>query len=48
MKCLSCGADLDEESVLFQCPSCKKRIARCGNCRKLNIKYKCECGFEGP
>ncbi|MEM1535830.1 MAG: zinc finger domain-containing protein [Candidatus Pacearchaeota archaeon] len=48
MKCNSCGEEILEESVAFRCPRCKRVIARCGKCRKLNVKYKCECGFEGP
>jgi len=49
LKCNSCGRELDAKSVIFKCPSCSKQdIARCGHCRKLGVKYKCECGFEGP
>jgi hypothetical protein len=48
IKCISCGSGLDEKSVVFQCPACGKRLVRCHKCRKLAIKYKCECGFEGP
>ncbi|UCD21112.1 MAG: RNA-binding protein [archaeon] len=48
IKCASCGADLDDKSVIFECPKCNKKIARCNKCRKLNIKYTCACGFEGP
>ncbi|MCS7134569.1 MAG: zinc finger domain-containing protein [Candidatus Pacearchaeota archaeon] len=48
MKCVSCEAELQEGSVIFTCPSCKRQIARCGKCRKLSVKYKCGCNFEGP
>ncbi|MBI5148430.1 RNA-binding protein [Candidatus Pacearchaeota archaeon] len=46
MKCLSCG--LEGKGIIFHCQSCNKKLARCQNCRKLSIKYKCECGAEGP
>ncbi|MEM4703100.1 MAG: zinc finger domain-containing protein [Candidatus Pacearchaeota archaeon] len=48
MECNTCGSGLEEESVIFKCPACKKTIARCGKCRKLSVKYVCGCGFEGP
>ena len=48
MECTSCGKELGEKASVFPCPKCGKRIMRCKNCRKLNIKYKCECGFVGP
>jgi len=35
--------------VSFKCPECgKETIARCTKCKRLNINYKCKCGFEGP
>lgn len=48
MKCISCGVEVEEEGVIFECPMCSKKIARCGKCRKVSVKYKCKCGFEGP
>jgi len=48
MKCMSCGAGLGDGSVVFECSNCKKKISRCGKCRKLSIKYTCECGMVGP
>ncbi|MEM4153129.1 MAG: zinc finger domain-containing protein [Candidatus Pacearchaeota archaeon] len=49
IRCLSCGKELlEDEGVIFKCPSCEKKIIRCSKCRKLSVKYKCECGFEGP
>lgn len=47
-KCISCGRFLEKKGVIFNCPLCKKEIARCSGCRKLSIEYKCKCGFEGP
>ncbi len=50
--CTSCGVSISniEGSTKFMCPSCgKKLIVRCGECRKLGVRYKCsECGFIGP
>jgi len=47
--CVSCGKQVAEKGVIFKCPSCgKKDIVRCNHCRKLGVKYKCDCGFEGP
>ncbi len=48
LKCISCGKSLNKEGIIFKCPSCGKKIIRCNHCRKIGIKYKCECGFEGP
>jgi predicted RNA-binding Zn-ribbon protein involved in translation (DUF1610 family) len=48
MRCTSCGSELDKGSVVLECPKCDNKIARCGKCRNLSIKYKCKCGFEGP
>jgi len=48
MKCISCKKEFSEGAV-FKCPSCGKEIiARCEKCKKLNVKYKCKCGFIGP
>ncbi|MBU2523251.1 MAG: RNA-binding protein [Nanoarchaeota archaeon] len=48
MKCSSCKIDFSA-GVKFKCPSCRKEtIARCGKCKKMNVKYDCKCGFEGP
>lgn len=48
-KCISCGKEIAEESIIFKCPTCGKEITRCGHCRKLTVSYKCpQCGFEGP
>jgi len=50
-RCISCNESLtnDKEATSFKCPICnKKEMFRCGNCRKLGAKYKCDCGFEGP
>lgn len=48
--CISCKNDIiaDEKSVSFKCPVCDDLIVRCGKCRKLMVKWKCDCGFEGP
>lgn len=48
MKCSSCNKEICTEGVIFKCPNCGHQIARCVSCRKLSIKYKCKCGFEGP
>ncbi|MBS3073277.1 RNA-binding protein [Candidatus Pacearchaeota archaeon] len=48
MKCTSCNKDISQDGIGFKCPQCKKRLTRCNNCRSLIVKYKCECGFEGP
>ncbi|MCL6500446.1 MAG: zinc finger domain-containing protein [Candidatus Pacearchaeota archaeon] len=49
IRCQSCNEELGQNSVVFKCPSCGKRdITRCDHCRKVGVKYKCECGFEGP
>ena len=49
VKCLSCGKELNRDGVVFKCPSCGKHIIiRCNHCRKVGVKYKCECDFEGP
>ncbi|MEM2956200.1 MAG: zinc finger domain-containing protein [Candidatus Pacearchaeota archaeon] len=48
MKCVSCGKNF-VKGVCFICPECgKRKIARCFECKKLNVTYKCECGFQGP
>ncbi|MCX6741627.1 MAG: zinc finger domain-containing protein [Candidatus Pacearchaeota archaeon] len=46
--CTSCGKIVGGEGTVFRCPSCEKTISRCAFCKKLGIKYKCDCGFEGP
>ncbi|UZE93839.1 MAG: RNA-binding protein [Candidatus Pacearchaeota archaeon] len=49
VKCISCGKELSKGGVILKCPSCgKKTIVRCDHCRKVGVKYKCDCGFEGP
>ena len=48
MECTSCRKMLDKNGVVFKCPNCGKQIIRCHDCKKLGVKYKCECGFEGP
>ncbi|MGB9707917.1 MAG: zinc finger domain-containing protein [Candidatus Pacearchaeota archaeon] len=48
-KCTSCGKEVTKNSMVFKCPHCSKHeLVRCARCRKLSIKYKCNCGFEGP
>jgi hypothetical protein len=47
LNCASCDKIISE-GVTFKCPSCAKMIVRCKFCKKLGVKYKCECGFEGP
>jgi len=51
-KCSSCNSDISvvPNSIIFKCPNCgKTTIVRCGKCRRMVVKYKCEsCGFEGP
>jgi hypothetical protein len=47
MKCINCGIDF-VKGVQFKCPNCEKLIARCLKCKKLAVKYRCSCGFEGP
>lgn len=48
-KCLSCDKEVLNDSVVFKCSNCgKHKIVRCQHCKKLSIKYKCSCGFEGP
>ncbi|MCX8193923.1 MAG: zinc finger domain-containing protein [Candidatus Pacearchaeota archaeon] len=47
--CSSCSKELlEDEGVIFKCPFCEKKMARCAKCRKVSVKYKCACGFEGP
>jgi predicted RNA-binding Zn-ribbon protein involved in translation (DUF1610 family) len=48
--CVSCKRDISasEKSAEFKCPVCEEKVVRCGKCRKLMVKYTCECGFEGP
>lgn len=48
MKCNSCNKEISNDGLVFKCPECGKKINRCDKCRKLSVKYKCECGFEGP
>ena len=51
-KCISCKKKIDNisGSVLFQCPGCNDfEIIRCGECRKIAVKYTCpKCGLVGP
>ena len=49
--CTSCGKRIESETdwVEFSCPACGKvTIIRCNKCKRLENKYKCSCGFEGP
>jgi len=39
---------IDDGGVVFKCPGCNRQVTRCYYCKKLGVKYKCECGFEGP
>ncbi|MCD6414946.1 MAG: DUF1610 domain-containing protein [Candidatus Diapherotrites archaeon] len=49
LRCISCNREVADDYVRFKCPSCKKEIIRCQDCRTNAIRYKCpECGFEGP
>ena len=45
--CASCGKQTANATV-FKCPECSAEVARCQHCKKMAIKYKCACGFEGP
>ncbi len=47
--CISCGRDISSISnnIIFNCPECGAEIVRCGDCRKLGIKYECKCGWSG-
>ncbi len=47
-ECTSCGKVIGNNAVIFKCPGCGKTIYRCTFCKKLGVKYKCGCGFEGP
>ena len=47
-QCLSCKKVVGSNGVTFKCPGCGKMIFRCSFCKKLGVKYKCDCGFEGP
>ena len=49
--CNTCGTALlpKDGSVVFPCPICGEKIARCWRCRSIGRKYVCKkCGFEGP
>ncbi|MBN2421366.1 RNA-binding protein [Candidatus Woesearchaeota archaeon] len=48
--CISCKKNITNMAgvVVFNCPSCKEKIIRCGNCRAIGAKYSCKCGFTGP
>jgi len=50
--CNSCKVDISAVpgSTKFLCPNCgKEMIVRCGKCRHIAAKYKCNaCGFVGP
>lgn len=49
-KCGSCGMEVMESYVEFECPQCGEGIiVRCKSCRVLGVKYVCDkCGFKGP
>lgn len=50
-ECSTCGANLEaaESFVVFPCPECGEKIARCKDCKKRVNRYECDnCGFEGP
>ncbi|HME87138.1 MAG TPA: RNA-binding protein [Candidatus Nanoarchaeia archaeon] len=48
--CISCKRKTTNTAgtVVFNCPSCKSKITRCGNCRSIAARYTCTCGFTGP
>ncbi len=49
--CTSCKTKVSNMvgTVIFKCPKCSKvDIVRCERCRRVGIKYRCSCGFEGP
>lgn len=48
IRCTSCHKMIDDQGVVFKCPECGKQVTRCHYCKKLGVKYKCVCGFEGP
>jgi len=49
-KCISCGTEVREKFVEFNCPRCgETEVIRCKSCRVLGTAYVCErCGFRGP
>ncbi len=52
LKCVSCKKPIsvdDRFAVVFHCPVCGHKIARCGKCRKAGKERVCpNCGFVGP
>lgn len=48
--CSTCNKEVTDKYVEFKCPGClKKKIVRCGHCRRTSKEYICDaCGFKGP